>query len=67
MFENSSKLTFFLVFRKKNHFFSNDCSKKFPVHDSFSKQKKSQLAEYDIVGIFAENLVEIGYVWWVDF
>jgi hypothetical protein len=28
--------------------------------------KKTQLAEYDIVGIFAENLVEVGYVWWVD-
>jgi hypothetical protein len=27
---------------------------------------KIQLAEYDIVGMFAENLVEVGYVWWVD-
>jgi hypothetical protein len=28
--------------------------------------KKIQLAEYDIVEMFAENLVEVGYVWWVD-
>jgi hypothetical protein len=28
--------------------------------------KRIQLAEYDIVAIFAENLVEVGYVWWVD-
>jgi hypothetical protein len=27
---------------------------------------KNQLAEYDIVGMFAENLVEVGYVWWFD-
>jgi hypothetical protein len=27
---------------------------------------KKQLAEYDIVGMFAENLVEVGYVWWVN-
>jgi hypothetical protein len=24
--------------------------------------KKNQLAQYDIVGMFAENLVEVGYV-----
>jgi hypothetical protein len=28
--------------------------------------KNIQLAEYDFVGMFAENLVEVGYVWWVD-
>jgi hypothetical protein len=28
--------------------------------------KKNQLAEYEIVGMLAENLVEVGYVWWVD-
>jgi hypothetical protein len=28
--------------------------------------KKIQLADYDIVGIFAEKLVEVGFVWWVD-
>jgi hypothetical protein len=28
--------------------------------------KKNQLAEYDIVGMFAENLVEVGYIWWVN-
>jgi hypothetical protein len=30
------------------------------------QNKKSQLSEYDIVGMFAENLVEVGYVWWVE-
>jgi hypothetical protein len=28
--------------------------------------KKSQLAEYDIVGMFVEILVEVGHFWWVD-
>jgi hypothetical protein len=27
------------------------------------RSKKSQLAKDDIVEIFAENLVEVGYVW----
>jgi hypothetical protein len=30
------------------------------------QSKKNQLAEYDIVGMLAENLVEVGYVWCVD-
>jgi hypothetical protein len=30
------------------------------------QSKKRQLSKYDIVGMFAENLVEVGYVWWVD-
>jgi hypothetical protein len=25
--------------------------------------KKNQLAECDMVGMFAENMVEVGYVW----
>jgi hypothetical protein len=28
--------------------------------------KKNLLVEYDIVGMFAGNLAEVGYVWWVD-
>jgi hypothetical protein len=27
---------------------------------------KIQFALYDIAGMFAENLVEVGFVWWVD-
>jgi hypothetical protein len=30
------------------------------------QSKKSQFSEYDIVGMFAENLIEVSYVWWVD-
>jgi hypothetical protein len=68
MFENSSKNDLFWVFRKKKHFFflitaQIFCFFWFMTH---IQSKKSQLAEYDIVGIFAENLVEVGYVWWVD-
>jgi hypothetical protein len=51
---------------KKNQIFSYDCAKFLivPVCESFSKQK-SQLAENDFVGMFAENLVEVGFVWCV--
>jgi hypothetical protein len=66
MFENSSKNDLFFGFlQKKNQCFSIICF--FFVFSSFRYSKqKSQLAEYDIVGMFAENLVEGGFVWWVE-
>jgi hypothetical protein len=36
---------------------------RFPTH---IQSKKSQLAEYDIVEMFTQNLVEVGCVWWVE-
>jgi hypothetical protein len=34
----------------------------FPVHNPNLKQT-SQLAEYDIVEMLTQNLVEVGYIW----
>jgi hypothetical protein len=60
------KMTFFSVFRKKKIKFFLMTAQNFFRFITHIQSKKSHLAEYDIVGMFAENLVEVGYVWWVD-
>jgi hypothetical protein len=61
------KLPFFGFFAKKINFFpiTGQFFLFFPVHD-YIQSKKSQLAKYDIFEMFAENLIEVVYVWWVD-
>jgi hypothetical protein len=62
------KITFFSVYSSKNTFFSvNALNYQFFLFLTNIQTKKSQLAEYDIVGMLAENLVEVDYVWWVGY
>jgi hypothetical protein len=60
VFENSSKNYLFSVFCRKNQFFliiaQKFCFFRFMTH---IQAKKIQLAEYDNVGMFSENLVEV--------
>jgi hypothetical protein len=54
------KLAFFDFYRKLSLFPSNYPKYLylfFPVYDSYSKQNKSQLAEHDMVEMFAQKLV----------
>jgi hypothetical protein len=59
------KITFFRFFAKIINFFliTAQFFFRFMTHIPI---KKNHFAEYDIVGMVAENFVEVGYVWWVD-